>query len=153
VPTNLLLLAAVVGAVIAIGWLLVKRAAYVAKYRYTEDDIESARKDSVKGSRSVVNGKIQEQLIPVFPEFFSQFNPRDARHLGSPIDFVIFDGLDDGPVERIVLLEVKTGTARLSDRERRVRDAVEAGHVEFQVLRLPSERLPHTDLGSGPLAA
>jgi predicted Holliday junction resolvase-like endonuclease len=136
----MLLLAALVGAVIVIGWLLVKRATYVAKYRYTEDDIETARKESVKGSRSTVNGKIQEQLVPVFPEFFSQFNPRDARFLGSPLDFVVFDGLDGGPVDRIVFVEIKTGKSPLADRERRVRDAIEAGRVEFQLLRLPSER-------------
>jgi predicted Holliday junction resolvase-like endonuclease len=137
VPTNIVLLAALVGTVIAIGWLLVRRASYVATYKYTEADVENARKESVKGSRSTVNGKIHEQLVPIFPEFCSQFNPRDARFLGSPIDFVVADGLDEGYVKRIVFVEVKTGKSPLAPRERLVRDAVEARRVEFQILRLP----------------
>jgi predicted Holliday junction resolvase-like endonuclease len=103
-----------------------------------ERDIQKAREESVKGSRSTVNGKIQEQLVPIFPEFFSQFNPGDARFLGGPIDYVILDGLDEGVVDRVVFVEVKTSRGRLSSSEYRVRDAIEAGRVEFQILRLPA---------------
>ncbi len=137
---NPLLLAALALTVVIIGWLLVTRATYAAKHKYTEEDIAKARKGSVKGSQSVVNGKVLEQLVPIFPEFCSQFNPRDARFLGGPLDFVVFDGLDDGEVRRVVFVEVKTGKSQLATRERRVRDAIQGGRVEFQLMRLPSER-------------
>ena len=72
-----------------------------------------------------------EQLVPYLPDF--PFNPKDARFLGSPVDFVVFDGLSDGggDVRRIVFVEVKTGDAELSTRERRVRDAVRGGQVQW----------------------
>ena len=53
--------------------------------------------------------------------------------------FIVFDGLDEGEVRRVVFVEVKTGKASLLSRERRCRDAIEAGRVEYQLLRLPAE--------------
>jgi predicted Holliday junction resolvase-like endonuclease len=87
---------------------------------YTEADLAEARQQAVTRSRAVVSGKVQEHLAPLFPEFMAQFNPREARFIGTPIDYVIFNGLDEGECE-IVLVEVKTGRSQLSQRERRVR--------------------------------
>lgn len=137
-----LLLIALILALAVIAWLLARGASYRARYRFTQDDLNSVRKDSVSRSRSVVSGKVQEHLTPLFPEFIAQFNPRDARFLGSPLDFVVFDGLDDGEVRRVVFVEVKTGRASLSTRERRVRDAVVDGRVEFQLLHLGADPAP-----------
>ena len=67
------------------------------------------------------------------PDFV--FNPKDARFLGSPIDFVVFDGLNEGEVKRVVLLEVKTGMSALNTRERKIRDAVQSGKVEWMEIR------------------
>ena len=57
----------------------------------------------------------------------------------------MFDGLDEGDVRRVVFVEVKTGKAPLVKRERHVRDAIEAGNVEFQMMRLPAEIEPAHD--------
>jgi predicted Holliday junction resolvase-like endonuclease len=51
------------------------------------------------------------------------------------VDYVVFDGLETGSVRRIVFVEVKTGTAALSGRERLVRDAVHGKRVEWMELR------------------
>ena len=96
-----------VAALVVIAWLLVHKA----RHPFTTDDVAKARKDSIARSLSVVSGKVGEQLAPLFPEFLANFNPKDARFLGSPIDFVVFDGLDEGEVKRVVLIEVKTGKA------------------------------------------
>jgi predicted Holliday junction resolvase-like endonuclease len=122
---------ALVLAVLVIGRLLI----YRVRHPWTDADLAAARQDSLTRSHAVVSGKVVEHLAPLFPEF--GFNPRDARFLGTPIDFVVFDGLDEGgPVRSIVFVEVKTGRATLSGRERHVRDAVEAGLVEWRILRL-----------------
>lgn len=44
--------------------------------------------------------------------------------------------LDDGEVRRVVFVEIKTGRAGLVSRERLCRAAIEAGRVEYQLLRL-----------------
>lgn len=118
---------------IAIGLLvgLLVAALYFVwwKARYTR----MVRLDAVQRSQAVTVGKVYEQLVPYLPGF--PFNPKDARFLGSPVDFVVFDGLDDGRVRRIVFLEVKTAASALSGRERRVRDVIQAGRVEWSELR------------------
>ena len=124
--------AALLAALALLAYLIV----YATKHPHTKDDLKRARKDSITRSRSVVSGKVQEHLAPLFPEFISQFNPKDARFLGSPLDFVVFDGLDEGEVQRVVFVEIKTGRAGLVSRERLCRDAIEAGRVEYQLLRL-----------------
>jgi quinol monooxygenase YgiN len=58
------------------------------------------RQDSLRRSQSVVAGKATEHLAPLLPGF--EFDPRDARFLGSPIDFIVFDGLSEGEVSEIV---------------------------------------------------
>jgi len=92
----------------------------------------------VNQSRAVTRGQVFEQFAAYFPDF--GFNPKDAQFLGKPVDFVVFDGLDDGAVERIVFVEVKTGDATLSTRERRIRDAVRRGAVEWREIRLGEGR-------------
>lgn len=94
------------------------------------------RRRFIRHSRAVTTGKVAEQLAPHFPEF--PLNPREARFLGSPVDFVVFDGLEVGDVRRIVFVEVKTGNAQLSGRERLVRDAVRGKRVEWMELRAGS---------------
>jgi predicted Holliday junction resolvase-like endonuclease len=114
---------------IAIGFVFAWLYAQLWKARYTR----TVRKDAVRRSEAVTTGKVVEQLVPILPGF--PFNPRDARFLGSPVDFVVFDGLSEGDVRRVVFVEVKTGAAQLSARERRVRNAVESGRVEFTEYR------------------
>lgn len=105
------------------------------KLRYTA----AIRENAVQRSLAVTAGKVHEQLVPYLPEF--GFNPKDARFLGSPVDLVVFDGLSAGQVQRVVFLEVKTGGAPLTERERQVRRAIEAREVawvELRVARGPS---------------
>lgn len=91
------------------------------------------RQDAIQRSQAVTIGKVTEHIVPYLPGF--SFNPKDVRFLGTPIDLVVFDGLCEGHVKRVVFVEVKTGTSSLSGRERLVREAVNAGRVEWLEFR------------------
>jgi predicted Holliday junction resolvase-like endonuclease len=119
-----LVLGIVIGLVVA--WLYF----LIWKLRYTR----AIRENAVQRSLAVTAGKVHEQLVPYLPEF--GFNPKDARFLGSPVDLVVFDGLSAGHVQRVVFLEVKTGGAQLTEREKQVRAVIEARQVEWAELRL-----------------
>lgn len=99
------------------------------KIMYTKD----IRQDAIQKSQSVIAGKVTEHFVPYLPEF--SYNPKDARFLGTPIDFIIFDGLDEGQIKSVVFAEVKTGSSTMNTRERQVRDAVRAGKVEWVEIR------------------
>jgi len=100
----------------------------------TEKEI---RKDAIDKSQSVTMGKMTEHMVPYLPGF--RFNPSDARFIGSPIDFVVFDGLGDGEVRKIVFVEIKTGASNLSTRERNVRNAVQDKNVEWLEVKVNLE--------------
>jgi len=106
------------------------------------------RKDAIGSSRNTIKGKIGEQMSPLFPEFYSKYEPSDARFLGSPIDYIIFKHMseydrktkaEDVPID-VVLVEVKSAKKTgLSEKEKAVRIAVEEGRVSFDVVRLNIE--------------
>jgi predicted Holliday junction resolvase-like endonuclease len=93
------------------------------------------RRDAAQRARGVITGQVVEHLAPWFEDF--PYNPKDARFLGSPVDLVVFDGLDDGRLRQVVFVEVKTGASALTARERAVRDAVRDGRVGFEEFRAP----------------
>jgi predicted Holliday junction resolvase-like endonuclease len=92
------------------------------------------RQDAVLRSQAIVAGKVHEQLVPYLPAF--AYNPKDVRFLGSPVDLVVFDGLAEGELRRIIFLEIKTGRAGLTVRERSVREVVRSRKVEWDELRI-----------------
>lgn len=134
----------------------------IAFNQWKEQYERQIRQDAIEKSRAVTLGKITEHFIPYLPDF--PYNPKDARFIGSPVDFVVFDGLNEEEVRKVVFVEVKSGSSGLSPRERRVRDAVRSGHVEWREVRLSvkeSASLPElgtwspgmVEQGTGQLAA
>lgn len=81
------------------------------------------REDAIKRSREVTFGKITEHFLPFHPAF--DFNPKDVRFIGSPIDMIVFEGIADELEEvNIHILEVKTGKSKLSQRQKVIKKAV-----------------------------
>ena len=100
------------------------------------------RKDSVNRSRFTLKGKIAEQMAPVLPDF--GFNPADARFIGSPVDYIIFDGLtcvadDNGDDIQIVFMDVKKGNGALTRTQRLIKQAVEKRSVSWKTMRIPDD--------------
>jgi len=93
------------------------------------------RADSVKRSKFVTIGKIAEQFAPYLPGW--KYNPNDARFLGSPLDFIVFDGMSDGIINEVVFIEIKTGNAQLSSREQDLQDIICLKKVRYEIIRIP----------------
>ena len=92
--------------------------------------IKKERQDAINRSRAVIAGQMTEQVAPFLKGF--PCNPADARFIGKPVDFVAFPGLmENDEVREVLLIEVKTGTSTLSNREKEVKKAVEQGRVRY----------------------
>ena len=89
---------------------------------------------ALERSRRVLKGQAAEQLAPLAADFC--YLPNDSRFLGSPIDYIVFDGLSEDEELEIVFLEIKSGAAKLSAREMKIKNAVKAGRVRWEELRL-----------------
>jgi len=110
--------------------------------RWKNEHTKEIRKDSVNRSRSTLKGRISEQMAPLLAEF--PYSPADARFIGNPIDFVVFDGYTevkdgDGSEITVVLVEVKKGKGRLTREELLIKKAVEEGRVAWKTIFLRDE--------------
>lgn len=132
----------VLGAVVA-GRLLAGVAARSADRRLgAAKRRESAALVSASRRRSdaVLRGQVSEAVVPLFAAF--PYDASDARFLGKPIDYVVFDGYSEvrsglrDDLREIVFLDVKTGAAGLSLVERRIRDCVEEGRVTCEAVTI-----------------
>jgi predicted Holliday junction resolvase-like endonuclease len=102
-----------------------------------KEAVEKARADSIKRQRSILKGQATEQLAPYIN---SNYNPKDYKFMGDPIDYVIFDGMSDintkeDKIKKIILMDIKTGKSQLNKVQKAVKKCIEAGNVEFQVYR------------------
>jgi len=79
-------------------------------------------------SLSTRYGKLTEQFMPFITSY--PFDPHKFRFIGSPIDGVQFEE------DRILLIEFKSATSGLTTGQRRIRELVKNGKVEFLELRL-----------------
>jgi len=103
-----------------------------------EAETEQAKRTAINQSRAVLGGKFTEQMVPYFPDF--QYDPTEARFIGSPIDMIVFPGLATGDPQEIVILEVKTGpSSQLTPAQKKIRQLIEEGMVRWDEIHRVSE--------------
>ena len=99
--------------------------------RWMAENEDRIRKDAANRSVRNVLGKVTEHLIP-FSEAMKQFNPKDIRFIGSPIDLIVFDGAEELRNDiSIHFIEVKTGTSALSKRQQLIKDAIQNRRIHW----------------------
>jgi len=115
---------------------------YIAELQLEHQQaLSQAQKRSVNTSRAVLKGKMAEQFAPILPEF--QYLPSDAKFLGDPVDYVVFDGYTDlrdgqGRADdvEIVLIDIKSGGARLTKGQQAIAQAIQQGRIRFETIRI-----------------
>ena len=102
-----------------------------------EEEKGKAIREAIAQSRAVLGGKFTEQMAPYLPEF--NYDPTEARFIGSPIDFIVFPGLAKGDPEEIVIMEIKSGkTGQLTPQEKKIRQLIEDGMVRWELIQRPT---------------
>ena len=98
-----------------------------------EQEKKRIRQAAVTQSRAVLGGKFVEQLAPYLPEF--NYDPTEARFIGSPIDLIVFPGLAGGDPREIVIMEIKTGkNCQLTPQQDKIRRLIEDGMVRWELI-------------------
>lgn len=104
----------------------------------TRDELEKERLNnyeilSQKKSSEVKVGAIAENLVPLLQGL--PYDATNLKHLGQPLDFIYFDYAGaDGP--EIVFIEVKSGKAKESKRQKLLKNAIRLGKVHYEELRI-----------------
>lgn len=112
-----------------------------------QTDLESVRLEAKnqKGranSANVSKGQLLEKWAPFVdhPQIEEHWRPEDWTFMGNPIDYLVFDWHRDNETNMtegvIVFAEIKSAGSSLSTKQRRIRDLVKAGRVEWREVRL-----------------
>jgi predicted Holliday junction resolvase-like endonuclease len=103
-------------------------------YEVMEQVIVRERKEAVNQSRAILKGQFSEQLSPFQEDF--PVKPSECRFFGAPIDFIAFKGLDDKEVTEIIFIDIKTGSSRLNQTQKSIKEAIRNKKISFIEYRL-----------------
>ncbi len=97
-------------------------------------EVKNHRKDAIKKSRSVILWESYEKLVPISQSipYFS----KDMNFLWKWVDYIVFDGLSEWELKKIVFLEVKTWKSRLNKNEKQIQQAIKYGKISYEIIRL-----------------
>ncbi len=76
-------------------------------------------------SERVRLGQVAENFSCFFEDF--PYNRKETKALFQPVDLICFEE------DEVIFIDVKTGNAKLSTKQRRIRDNIRAGRVRFEV--------------------
>jgi predicted Holliday junction resolvase-like endonuclease len=107
-----------------------------------EKDLEVRKKELAKKIKQIMEktakktervniGKSLEKVLPLAKDF--RWVVPDTKVLGDPIDMLVFNGLSLGKVDSLSFIEVKSGSARLNEHQKSIRDALADHRVSYGV--------------------
>ncbi|MEM3361917.1 MAG: Holliday junction resolvase-like protein [Candidatus Anstonellaceae archaeon] len=96
---------------------------------YLPTKIKQSREDAISRSKASLSGQILEQFAPYLKGF--PFLASEAKFIGKPIDFIVFEGLESGEVEKIIFVEVKSGRSYLTKTQKSIKKTVLDKKVEW----------------------
>jgi len=132
---NIVVIVLAIAGALVVGYLIGHAIGAFRRERTWRAALPEHRADAIARSRAVLTGQFSEQIAPYLPGFL--YSPTECKFIGKPIDFVVFNGLDEKNVREIVFVEVKSGNSRLSGTESSVKDAVLNGRVKWAEYRAP----------------
>ena len=125
IPSIIIFFAVIVFFVVI--WIIYKLAFYKANLKW-QKNLLSLRRDIAEKQRVGIKGKITEAFAPFLPDF--PYKASECKFIGDPIDYLVFEGLDERDVKAIHLLEVKEGTSKLSKHQKQIKDIVDSAGTE-----------------------
>ena len=111
----------------------------------TQNEEKSQEIKKQKGraaSAHTTKGQILEKWCPFLehPDIDPDWEAKNWAFMGQPIDYIVFDWRNDKTLNmldgKIIMLDVKSGKSQLTTKQRRIRDLIKAGRVEWRTIRL-----------------
>jgi len=96
--------------------------------------IQTERKNATKQSRSVILWEVNEKIAPLLPWFPYDF--KDLVFIGKGIDYLVFDGLSEWKLHKIIFLELKSGVSQLNGNEKQIKECIAKNRIQYEVFRV-----------------
>jgi predicted Holliday junction resolvase-like endonuclease len=122
-------------AFLVILYLTYKLASYKTNLKW-QKNLVSLRGDIADKQRVVLKGRLAETFAPFLKGF--PFKPSECKFLGDPVDYIVFEGLDDRHITGIHFVEVKSGNAKLSKHQQHIKDILDTSgsdNITFKEFR------------------
>ena len=104
--------------------LFLSQSYYKNKISTLQKNLTKTTSDKI--SLSTKYGQISEEFFPLEQSY--PYNSKDFKFLGNPIDGIQFNN------DKIILVEFKTNTSKLSTKQRHIRDLINNNQVEFELI-------------------
>ena len=124
-------------------WIFYKLGLKQGKYQKEiewQSNLVKIRSDISDRQRAGIKGKIAETFAPFLPGF--PFKPSECKFIGDPIDYLVFEGLNERNVTGVHLLEVKENQSKLSKHQKQIKDLIdnlESEKVTFKMFNFKSD--------------
>lgn len=109
------------------------------KQRLEEQVIKNSAILSSKKSSEVRLGNISENVLPFLTNL--PYDCTNLRHLGQPIDFIYFDYSEE---PSITFIEVKSGAAKESKRQKIIKEVIQAGKLHYDLVQITDKGIKVT---------
>ncbi len=102
------------------------------------DEKESKiREEAAERGRKRVPAMIRKSMEPCLAQL--KLNPYDIKLITHPVDFVVFEGLNDDALSSITFLSKKTPNLQLAALRKEVKKAVEGKAYDWKTMRVDSD--------------
>jgi predicted Holliday junction resolvase-like endonuclease len=105
-----------------------------------QSNLVRLRGDIANRQRVGIKGKVAETFAPFLKGF--PFKASECKFIGDPIDYLVFEGLDERDIKGVRLVEVKSDTSKLSKHQKQIKDildSVDDDRVSFHTFGFKSE--------------
>ena len=133
-PETIIILAIFIIAI----WITYKIASYKKQLEW-QSNLIKLRQDIAEKQRAGIKGKVTEAFAPFLEGF--PYKPSECKFIGDPIDYLVFEGLDERDIKAIHFVEVKEGTSKLSKHQKQIKDLIDdSGKISFKEFRFKSDK-------------
>jgi len=86
--------------------------------------------------RAGIKGRMTETFAPFLEGFTGRAS--ESKFLGDPIDYIVFDGLEERKITGIKFVEIKTGTSGMNDVQKQIKNLINnyPEKIKFEEIRL-----------------
>jgi predicted Holliday junction resolvase-like endonuclease len=98
---------------------------------------EEELREGARGKGRYVAQLVARKVDPVFTPH--KLNPDDAKVIFHPIDYVVFNGMKEGKMKNVILLDRQRERAEHQRVQRSIERAVERDRYEWQTLRIQDD--------------
>ena len=104
--------------------------------------VEVKKQKGRAAKQATTKGQALEKWAPFInhPDIEDEWRIENWSFMGSPIDYIVWhhslDAEKNLEMGKIIFLDVKSGQSNLSTKQRRIRDLVKAGKVEWRTIHL-----------------